>query len=72
MVKVKLNNGFEYKGILEQLDGNLNLILKQCEEYENEVMLNKFNTVLVRGNNIFYIEQWCINISTKLMIKLNR
>ena len=57
MVKVKLNNGFEYKGILEQLDGNLNLILKQCEEYENEVMLNKFNTVLVRGNNIFYIEQ---------------
>jgi U6 snRNA-associated Sm-like protein LSm6 len=50
-VIVKLNNNYEYKGILISLDGTMNVYLEQCEEYLNGLMLNRFADIFIRGNN---------------------
>lgn len=59
---MKLNSGLEYcgnfiklvrlnKGILVCLDGLMNIVLEDVEEYENNKLLSKYNEILLRGNN---------------------
>jgi len=61
-VTVKLNNGLEYQGdiisfmalllgILACLDGFMNIVLEQTEEYENGELKTKYNEAFFRGNN---------------------
>jgi U6 snRNA-associated Sm-like protein LSm6 len=51
-VRVKLNSGIEYRGIMVSLDGYLNLALEQCEEYDVHDQLKAvYGDSFIRGNN---------------------
>lgn len=51
-VRVKLNSGIEYRGVLACLDGYLNIALEQTEEYNNEGQLQaNYGDCFIRGNN---------------------
>ncbi|EGC38054.1 hypothetical protein DICPUDRAFT_13870, partial [Dictyostelium purpureum] len=50
-VVVKLNNGVEYRGILEVVDGNMNIVMEQTEEYLNGQLKTKYGDCFLRGNN---------------------
>lgn len=54
-VVVKLNNGSDYRGILKCLDGYMNIVLKQTEEYINGEFKRGYGDTFIRGNNVFYI-----------------
>jgi len=54
-VTVKLYNGIEYQGVLACLDGVMNVVLEQIEEYENGQLTNKYPEAFIRGNNVMYI-----------------
>ena len=54
-VVVKLNSGVDYRGVLDCLDGYLNVALEQTEEYVNGQLKNKYGDAFIRGNNILYI-----------------
>merc|ERR1712018_756558 len=54
-VVVKLNSGVDYRGILARLDGYMNIVLEQTEEYVNGNLKNKYGDAFIRGNNVMYI-----------------
>ncbi len=55
LVNVKLHNGSEYTGILACLDGEMNIVLEQVEEFEKSELKHKYGEVFLRGNNVYYI-----------------
>lgn len=54
-VVVKLNNGSDYRGILRCLDGYMNIVLEQTEEFINGEFKKRYGDAFIRGNNVFYI-----------------
>ncbi|XP_066920029.1 U6 snRNA-associated Sm-like protein LSm6 [Clytia hemisphaerica] len=54
-VSVKLNSGVDYRGVLGSLDGYMNIVLEQTEEYVNGQLKNKYGDAFIRGNNVLYI-----------------
>ncbi|XP_063690998.1 U6 snRNA-associated Sm-like protein LSm6 [Bolinopsis microptera] len=54
-VVVKLSSGVDYRGIFANLDGYMNVILEQTEEYMNGELKNKYGDTFIRGNNVLYI-----------------
>lgn len=55
-VLVKLKDNSEYRGIVENVDASMNLILDsaaQVEENGNPIV--KYGKVFIRGSNIMYI-----------------
>lgn len=50
-VRVKLNQGLEYAGLLLALDETMNVVLEKAEEYENGVLKKKYDEIFLRGNN---------------------
>ena len=50
-VKVKLNSGIEYRGVLACLDGYMNIAMEQTEEYEDGTLKAKYGDCFIRGNN---------------------
>lgn len=56
-VVVKLNNGFEYHGVLSSIDGFMNVVLENSTEVVGKKSINKYNEVFLRGNNVMYISQ---------------
>lgn len=54
-VIVKLNTGESYKGVLACLDGFMNIVLEQTEEFKEKDILNKYGDCFFRGNNVLYI-----------------
>ncbi|CBK24608.2 uncharacterized protein [Blastocystis hominis] len=54
-VIIGLFTGVIYKGILGSLDGFLNVVLEQAEEYNDGKFVARFNDCFLRGNNIMYI-----------------
>jgi U6 snRNA-associated Sm-like protein LSm6 len=50
-VRVKLNSGIEYRGVLACLDGYLNIAMEQTEEYENGQLKARYGDCFIRGNN---------------------
>ncbi|CAB9529625.1 Sm-like protein LSm6 [Seminavis robusta] len=55
-VRVKLNSGIEYRGVLACLDGYLNMALEQSEEYGPDGLLKaKYGDCFIRGNNVLYV-----------------
>merc|ERR1712026_49254 len=54
-VVVKLNSGVDYRGVLARLDGYMNIVLEQTEEYVNGDLKNKYGDSFIRGNNVLYI-----------------
>lgn len=57
VVLVKLKNGSEYIGRLEQSDGTMNLVLRDCIETKEGTSdpVAKYGRVLIRGSNILFI-----------------
>eukprot|EP00934_Nitzschia_sp_Nitz4_P006457 Nitzschia sp. Nitz4//scaffold48_size128905//110324//110733//NITZ4_003619-RA/size128905-augustus-gene-0.13-mRNA-1//1//CDS//3329553039//6447//frame0 len=55
-VRVKLNSGIEYRGVLACLDGYLNIAMEQTEEYGLDGQLKaKYGDCFIRGNNVLFI-----------------
>lgn len=57
-VLVKLLSGIDYRGILTCLDGYMNIVLEQAEEYSNGELKNKYGDTFIRGNNVLYISSF--------------
>ncbi|KZZ94734.1 U6 snRNA-associated protein LSm6 [Moelleriella libera RCEF 2490] len=54
-VIVKLNSGVIYKGLLQSVDGYMNIALEKTEEYVNGTKRRDYGDAFVRGNNVMYI-----------------
>lgn len=54
-VVVKLHSGGDYRGTLRCLDGYMNIVLEQAEEYINGNFKRRYGDAFIRGNNVFYI-----------------
>jgi small nuclear ribonucleoprotein len=54
-VFVKTRGGFEFTGVLEQVDFQMNLILAECIELEGDKPVAKYHRALLRGSNIEYV-----------------
>ena len=53
-IGVRLKNGKEYAGVLQGLDEHMNLVLEKAETTINEE-IKKLDTIVIRGDTIFYI-----------------
>ncbi|KDE02789.1 U6 snRNA-associated Sm-like protein LSm6 [Microbotryum lychnidis-dioicae p1A1 Lamole] len=56
-VLVRLNSGVSYHGILNCLDGYMNIALENTEEWVQGKKTNEFGDAFVRGNNVLYISK---------------
>lgn len=55
-VYVKLKDGSEYKGIIEDVDASMNVILNEAVQVnEDGSPLVNYGRVFIRGSNIVYI-----------------
>lgn len=54
-VIVKLNNGVEYLGNLQTIDGFMNVVLDDGKESINGKVTKSYGDVFIRGNNGMYI-----------------
>ncbi|KAH3687115.1 hypothetical protein WICPIJ_001896 [Wickerhamomyces pijperi] len=54
-VIVKLYSGEEYHGILESIDGYMNVTMEDTKEYVHGKLIKTYNDVFIRGNNVLYI-----------------
>jgi len=54
-VTVKLNSGVVYKGLLQSVDGYMNIALEKAEEFVNGSKRRSYGDAFVRGNNVMYI-----------------
>ncbi|OON15280.1 LSM domain protein, partial [Opisthorchis viverrini] len=54
-VVVKLNSGADYRGVLISLDGYMNVVLEQTEEYVDGQLKNKYGDTFIRGNNGLFV-----------------
>jgi U6 snRNA-associated Sm-like protein LSm6 len=54
-VRVKLNSGIEYRGVLASLDGFLNIAMEQTEEFVDGQLKAKYGDAFIRGNNGTYM-----------------
>ncbi|PVF96859.1 Sm-like ribonucleo protein [Serendipita vermifera] len=54
-VVVRLVSGVDYKGVLQCLDGYMNIAMEQTEEHVNGVVTNRYGDAFIRGNNVLYI-----------------
>lgn len=50
-VRVKLNSGIEYRGVLACLDGYMNIAMEQTEEFVDGQLKAKYGDCFIRGNN---------------------
>ncbi|AEB95944.1 MAG: U6 snRNA-associated Sm-like protein LSm6 [Metallosphaera sp.] len=56
-VLVKLKDGSEYIGKMEQSDGTMNLVLRDCTEMKEGTAdpIAKYGRVLIRGSNVLFV-----------------
>jgi len=54
-IAITLKSGVEYRGTMTQCDGYMNIILDGASEYVNDQLTANYGSILVRGNNILYI-----------------
>ena len=56
VVSIKLKDQRIFRGRLTRCDMYMNLTLADAEELENEAVRAKYGQVLIRGNNILWIQ----------------
>ena len=68
-VVVKLNSGVDYRGILNCLDGYMNIALEQTEEYVNGQLKKKYgdafctrNVIDTKPNTLKFVTQAVLRI----------
>lgn len=55
-VKVVLKNDLVYGGMMVECDSYMNLVIEKAAEYQGDGKKAKYSKVLIRGNNIIYIQ----------------
>jgi len=55
-VIVRLKSDIEYKGKMCNVDPYMNVILINAEEYNNGNLLTNYGKVVIRGNNVLFIQ----------------
>ena len=55
-VSVRLKSELEYKGKMSNVDPYMNVILVDAEERENGAKKANYGKVVIRGNNVLYIQ----------------
>ena len=56
IISIKLKDQRIFRGQLTRCDMYMNLTLANAEELENDQIKAKYGTVLIRGNNILWIQ----------------
>ena len=54
-VVVKVSADLMYHGILAVVDGYLNIVLEQAEEYLGSQLVTRYGEVFIRGNNGLFL-----------------
>ncbi len=55
-VSVRLKNDLEYKGKMINADPYMNVILADAEEFSAGTISANFGKVVIRGNNVLFIQ----------------
>ena len=55
-VIVRLKNDVEYKGMMDNVDSYMNLIMSDAEELNGGKTVEKFGRAILRGNNVLFIK----------------
>jgi len=55
-VIVRLKNDVQYKGMMENIDSYMNLIMTNAEEIKDDKVIANYGRVIVRGNNVLFIK----------------
>ncbi len=54
-VLVKVKGQREFRGTLKAFDVHMNLVLDGAEELENDQVVRRLGTLVVRGDNVLFI-----------------
>ncbi len=55
-VTVRLKNDVQYKGMMDNVDSYMNLIMTNAEEIKDDKVIANYGRVIVRGNNVLFIK----------------
>lgn len=55
-VRVTLKNQSIYEGTMVDCDSYMNIVMEKAIEYDKEEKKVQYSSVLIRGNNIVYIQ----------------
>lgn len=55
-ILIRLKDGTEYKGRLQEVDSYMNMIIQDAKELINGQMTAKYSEIFIRGNNILFIK----------------
>jgi small nuclear ribonucleoprotein len=55
-VRIKLKNELIYEGRMVECDSYMNVVIEKAIEYEGNGRKAQYPKVLIRGNNIMYIQ----------------
>ena len=53
---MRLKNDVEYKGMMDNVDSYMNLIMTNAEELKDDKVIANYGRVIVRGNNVLFIK----------------
>ncbi len=56
VVRVKLKNELVYEGKMTECDNYMNIVIEKAVEYEGNGRKATYPRILIRGNNIMYIQ----------------
>ncbi|MCD6341596.1 MAG: ribonucleoprotein [Thaumarchaeota archaeon] len=56
VVRVKLKNEMIYEGKMTECDNYMNIVIEKAVEYEGNGRKATYPKILIRGNNIMYIQ----------------
>lgn len=55
-VRIKLKNELVYEGRMIECDSYMNIVIEKAVEYEGDGRKAQYPKILIRGNNIMYIQ----------------
>lgn len=55
-VIVRLKNDVQYKGMMDNVDSYMNLIMTNAQEIKDDKVIANYGRVIVRGNNVLFIK----------------
>jgi small nuclear ribonucleoprotein (snRNP)-like protein len=55
-VRIRLKNELVYEGKMVECDSYMNIVIEKAVEYEGNGRRAQYPKVLIRGNNIMYIQ----------------
>ena len=53
---MRLKNDVQYKGMMDNVDSYMNLIMTNAEELKDDKVIANYGRVIVRGNNVLFIK----------------